>query len=456
LQYANKLRTPALYFQYDNGTVEIVPQVGGMLAYYNPVKTENQKVEAYPAGFRMIAGNNKLRTFYTDINSIPEKSHYRKIDLTQPALAQKAIGFNCLNYKADPEAAFSRHEMPKKSDLDAKCLDGLRAEVAFPSCWNGEVDSDNHQDHVAYPSLIETGGTCPKGYERRLPTMLFETKWKTNAYIGVPGQFVWANGDPTGFAYHADYIMGWNPTTLQNAIDGCTNPSGRIDDCPIFSSETQLQTETDCTECRMEVPEMLAKEDCAGPMAALCGGVKISAKGDEEPDSPPVGYNGDAPAPAEQPKPSSAAPPAPPAPTSTKVADVPSAPSMSPAVPELKPNVIAAPVNGVPGASEVPQDAPPAPTSVMASAPVPAAPVPTQAPALPPAEALVTGPTTLFRTVTAGGRIQVEEVVYVEQVEYVTVTAPAPPPQKYRRHAHSNHIKMHRRDREHGALGHKY
>jgi hypothetical protein len=185
-------------FQHENGTFEIVPQVGGMLVYYNPVRNEGEKVEAYPPGFRMIAGNNKLRSFYTDIDSVPEKSLYREEDLTQPALGQKALGFNCLNYKGDPEAAFYRHKMPEKSFLDEKCADGLRAEIAFPSCWNGEEDSPNHQDHVAYPTAVETGGKCPPGYDRRLPTMLFETKWNTYAFKGVPGEFVFANGDPTG------------------------------------------------------------------------------------------------------------------------------------------------------------------------------------------------------------------------------------------------------------------
>ncbi|KAF2685079.1 hypothetical protein K458DRAFT_20051 [Lentithecium fluviatile CBS 122367] len=444
--------TPALMFQHENGTFEIVRQVGGMLVYYNPVRNEGEKVEAYPPGFRMIAGDNKLRSFYTDINSVPEKSLYREEDLKQPALAQKALGFNCLNYKGTPEAAFLRHEMPEKSFMDQNCADGIRAEIAFPSCWNGEKDSDNHKDHVAYPSAVETGGTCPEGYDRRLPTMLFETKWDTYAFKDVPGEFTFANGDPTGFGYHGDYMMGWDETILQNALDMCDNQSGRIEDCPVFSSQTELQTETKCTECKMEMPEVLANENCAGPMDALCGGVEVSReKGGPNSDDGVVEG-----APAAGAGPSSTSAEAPPAPTSTAAAEVPSVPEVPTTAPETKPtDALAGPVDGqAPGNSEIAVEGAPAPTPepVVPSsvAALPAAPAPTQAPAPPPQEAPVTGPTTLYRTLSD----RIEEVVYVEQTETVYVTAPAP--QKYRRHAHAHHLMKHRRDREHGLLGNKY
>jgi len=44
----------------------------------------------------------------------------------------------------------------------------------------------------------------------------------------TPSQpFVFANGDPTGYGYHADFAMGWEDGVLQKAISGCTcNPFG--------------------------------------------------------------------------------------------------------------------------------------------------------------------------------------------------------------------------------------
>jgi len=232
--------------------------------------------------------------------------------------------------------------------------------------------------------------------------------------------------------------MGWNEEILQHAIDGCNHDSGRIDDCPIFSSETELQTETKCTECKMKVPEVIANENCAGPMDALCGGVEITRTEDE---SAPSNDDDNLPAPTE---------PAPLKPE-TSVVDTTTAAAEVSSVPEVAP-----PVDGnAPGIPEVEQAAAPVATPVV-EAPVPAAPAPTQAPAQPPAAAPVTGPTTIYTTVTEGGNVRVEKVVYVEQTEFVTVTAPAPAAQKYRRHAHAHHMMQHRQDREHGLLGRKY
>ena len=117
--------------------------------------------------------------------------------MTESALRQKAVGFNCLDYQKNPEPTLFRHFLPDKAYLDANCPDGVRFELMFPSCWNGKDDSPDHMSHVAYPNQVMTGD-CPKGYEQRLVSMLYETIWDTNAFNGKDGQFVLANGDPTG------------------------------------------------------------------------------------------------------------------------------------------------------------------------------------------------------------------------------------------------------------------
>lgn len=184
----------------------------------------------------------------------------------------------------------------------------------------------------------------------------------------------------------------------------------------------------------MQLPEALAKEDCAGPMDALCGGDLVSGvEGGSTPNDSAV-----------NPKP---ADPAPAAPTSSTLADAPKAPGATPGL------VLAAPVNGqgpansdvAPVVAPVPSAEPVAP---LVAAPPP--PAPTAPPAPPQREAPILAATTIYRTFSD----RVEEVVYVEQTETVFVTAAAP--QKHRRHAHAHHRRMHKRDREHGLLGHKY
>ncbi|GAD91825.1 hypothetical protein PVAR5_0406 [Paecilomyces variotii No. 5] len=258
---------PGLYFIYPNGTAELVQQEGGMLVYY---LLYGQNIKAFPNGFRMIAGDSTKRNFTGPIPDLP-KSQWGSADEHQNELAEKAIGFNCLNYATNPEPSLYRHEFPKKDFIDANCPDGIRAELMFPSCWNGkDVDSENHKDHVAYPSLV-MDGECPKGYETRIVSLFYETIWNTGAFKDVEGTFSFANGDPTGNGYHGDMIMGWEEDFLQQAVDTCTNPSGEVEDCPLFD----IQSDNDQIQCHFDVPSDLLDEDVLFHHG-LPGGLQLS------------------------------------------------------------------------------------------------------------------------------------------------------------------------------------
>jgi len=164
------------------------------------------KVKAYPKGFRMIAGDSTRRNFSIaglDVKEPdPEKSLWAMLGQTkQSDLAQRAIGFNCLNYDKTPEGTLYRHYLPDKGYLDEHCPQGVRLELFFPSCWNGkDLDSPNHKDHMAYPHLVMTG-RCPSGFEVKLPSLMFETIWDTAYFKGKAGEFVMANGDPIGMSF---------------------------------------------------------------------------------------------------------------------------------------------------------------------------------------------------------------------------------------------------------------
>ncbi|GES58075.1 WSC-domain-containing protein [Aspergillus terreus] len=250
---------PALYFMHENGEAEIVEEVGGMLAYY---LLYGDNVEAFPDGFRMIAGDPFLRDFPWPVPD-PPKSEWSGEQASQKALAQKAIGFNCLNYAKTPEPSLGRHFLPNKTYLDEHCTDGVRFELMFPSCWNGkDVDTEDHKSHVRYPSLV-MDGTCPEGFEHRIVSLFFETIWDTYAFKDKEGYFVLSQGDPTGYGYHGDFMHGWEPGVLEQAVKQCTNPSGEVSDCPIF----ELQSEAEQLLCKFDVPEILKSEEvekCTG------------------------------------------------------------------------------------------------------------------------------------------------------------------------------------------------
>ncbi|KAK2763125.1 hypothetical protein FQN54_009761 [Arachnomyces sp. PD_36] len=259
---------PALYFVHDNGAAELVEEVGGMLVYY---LLNGDGPKAFPPGFRMLAGDKNQRNF-TGPFPDPPLSSWSGDEISQFSLSQKALGFNCLNYDAPAEPSLYRHFLPEKSFLDQNCIDGVRFELMFPSCWNGkDLDSEDHKSHVAYPSLVKDG-MCPEGFETRLVSLFYETIWNTYAFKDMPGKFVLANGDPTGCGYHADFIEAWEDGVLESAVSQCTNPSGLVEDCPVFN----LQDQNSQLQCKFPLPVDLQSEDYKTCPKGIPGGVKIT------------------------------------------------------------------------------------------------------------------------------------------------------------------------------------
>ncbi|KAF2733399.1 WSC domain-containing protein [Polyplosphaeria fusca] len=422
-QDASAYWTPTLNFIHDNGTTELVPQIGGMLAYY---LLYGKDIQAFPAGFQMLAGDTRLRNFSGPVPD-PEKSLWGPGDKTQHALGQKALGFNCLNYQKDPEPSMYRHFLPDKGYMDANCVDGIRAELFFPSCWDGKsLDSKNHMDHMRYPDLVNDG-TCPEGYETRVPSLFYETIWGTDAFKGVSGQFVFGNGDPTGYGYHGDFITGWDVDFLQSAIKTCTNPSGNIVDCPLFD----IQTEAEGAKCTFKQPKMLVADNCEGPSDGLCGNVPIqNGPGYASPLAP---GNGEKPTGGYTPPAATEAP--------TSFAPVPTLSYTTPKsaiTDKYGGGISVLNVNG--GAAEPSEvNAAETPAAVVTSN---AAEAP--APTPPPAAEQPEGKIISTSTFTSAGIVY--EMAIEEVVQYVTVDAPAAKLRK--RHHHH----MHRRDREHGLL----
>jgi hypothetical protein len=78
--------------------------------------------------------------------------------------------------------------------------------------------------------------------------------------------------DFLGFGYHADFIMGWEPEFLQEAVDTCTNESGRIQDCPIFD----VVDEATAKECEFKMPLVLLAEKVLEGLGLLPGDVDIT------------------------------------------------------------------------------------------------------------------------------------------------------------------------------------
>ncbi|CAO2647436.1 Nn.00g083580.m01.CDS01 [Neocucurbitaria sp. VM-36] len=408
--------TPSLHFVHESGKTEIVPQVGGMLAYYLLL---GENLKAFPKGFEMLAGDTRKRNF---TGSVPDKplASWGPDDLTQESLAEKSLGFNCLNYGKAPEGSRYRHSMPTKEYMDENCANGIRAEIMFPSCWNGkDATAEDHKSHMAYPSSID-GGECPEGFDTRVPSLFYETIWNTYAFKGKAGQFVWSNGDPTGNGYHGDFMNGWNIDTLQSAVNDCTNESGRVEDCVHFSGS--LQTESEQGECKVQdIPSILSEDNCDGPANGLCGDV-------------PIQYG---PQYANALKPGGAG---------AEPTVIPSLSSL--VVPTQSYAPARSEVNGISVYDVKPSAAP----VVAAAAPTYAAEPAPAAPSVTPAADVTDAPKqdadgSIISTTTYTSAGTVYEVAIKEVAVTVTVEVTDAYKHKNRRHAH-----MHRRDREHGLL----
>ena len=207
--------------------------------------------EAMPNGLRAISGDKLRRNFSLAVPDPPRP--WIGDDATQSALAQKAIGFNCLNYDKPAEDTLYRHTLPDKNYLEQNCKDGIRMEILFPQCWDGRLDSDDHMSHLAFPDQGIDGGKCPEGFDHNTMQLLFETIYPTTMFTGVDGTYALSTGDPTGCSYHGDFLIAWEEGVLQQALDQCgsdttgADTTGVTSDCPVF----KLQDPNKQAKCKL-------------------------------------------------------------------------------------------------------------------------------------------------------------------------------------------------------------
>ncbi|KAI0338032.1 WSC-domain-containing protein [Trametopsis cervina] len=177
----------------------------------------NEKVVAFPAGLKMLAGN-PTRTTYNASSA-----------------ADQAVSFVCLDYsgKVSGNPAYAERQDINFPDI-SQCEDGTRWQVFFPSCWDGvNLDSADHKSHMAYPSNMN-GGSCPSSHPVHLVSIFYEVIVPTQNYQNWgPGAFVLSNGH-NSLGFHADFLNGWDVPTLQTAANECHNMNGDINLCQVL------------------------------------------------------------------------------------------------------------------------------------------------------------------------------------------------------------------------------
>ncbi|KAI1652615.1 WSC-domain-containing protein [Daldinia decipiens] len=236
--------TPQLYYQHTNGSLEEVPN-GGTVVYYLGRGENRSKIEPFPPGFRMVSGDPYLRS--NDTTSFT----YSAGGNSGSRLVSDRVSFACLD---------SSGTIPEQNHMfRTDCSNGLRAQIQFPSCWNGQ-GYQLDQSHVAYMSGIDNG-VCPPSHPRQLAHLFFEIIYGVNDINKeAGGQFVFANGDPTGFGFHGDFMNGWDIEVLTDALDQCVNDdssNGQISKCPPLAKSQTPYYATNCPERKPIVNEQV-------------------------------------------------------------------------------------------------------------------------------------------------------------------------------------------------------
>ncbi|KAF3008981.1 hypothetical protein E8E13_011506 [Curvularia kusanoi] len=198
---------PALFWNGNNTGFYKVPETSAKIYYKSGDAGAWANVTEFPEDFNMIAGDN-----------------FKRADGDNPA----GVRWACHQADGSDNTIFT-NGFPSGFQ---SCKYGFATEVTFPSCWNGnKLDPKNPSAHMAYPNGTGTGTEkCPSTHRvARFPTIFIEFWYDISSFDGqyasTSTPWVLANGDPTGFGFHADFLNGWEKGVLAKATaetGGCT------------------------------------------------------------------------------------------------------------------------------------------------------------------------------------------------------------------------------------------
>ena len=94
--------------------------------------------------------------------------------------------------------------------------------VVFPQCWNGkDLDSPDHQSHMAYP----VNGACPGTHPVAIPEVSFQVRYSVPRGVRSSewrlASDLYDPSKPGGYSAHGDWFEGWKREFAETFVKNC-------------------------------------------------------------------------------------------------------------------------------------------------------------------------------------------------------------------------------------------
>jgi hypothetical protein len=184
---------------FDSRTAQMITPDEATFYYKSGYGMDPKTIKPMPAGLRMIVG---------DKNSTSKQAH---------------IDWLCENGSAGGSGG---------SIPNCRVGDKVRLQLIFPQCWDGRnLDSQDHKSHMAYPTYRNPPqhSTCPSSHPVPLAeiTEIFDFPVLTGANPAFwrLSSDMYSTSMPGGFSAHADWMNGWDQTTMTTFTSFCLDKS---------------------------------------------------------------------------------------------------------------------------------------------------------------------------------------------------------------------------------------
>jgi hypothetical protein len=167
------------------------------VAYYTV--REGSRVQAYPPGLKVVAGDMTARA--------PQSLHVVWWTCAVPGVVAAA---------AVPPADCSTNTISARRRSTTRGprsdLVGIQLHVRFPDCWDGRhLDSADHHRHMAY----SRGEVCSRDHPVKVPSLILIVDYPLASGRGVT---LASGGRLSG---HGDFFNAWNQSALKAIVRDC-------------------------------------------------------------------------------------------------------------------------------------------------------------------------------------------------------------------------------------------